>query len=123
MEENIGMWLELRKSGWQFWKLPLQAIMCYQYVGYWILPNGQIFLKYRSKSKYPAPTIWTNFINFKNIVLVFTLLSKPLKNRWQRVTNSTTVHGNHRVNIQTIDISTCKYTQNELSCCILHVLL
>ena len=35
------------------------------------------------KSKYFAKTIVTNFINFKTIVLVFTLISKPLTNRWQ----------------------------------------
>ena len=63
MEEYIVLWLELRKSGWQFRKIQLQASACYQYVGYWILPNGQISPEYRSKSKYSAPTVLIFFIN------------------------------------------------------------
>ena len=33
MEENIGMRLELRKSGWQFQQLPPQARVLHMWVG------------------------------------------------------------------------------------------
>ena len=106
MEENIGMRLELLKSGWQLYQLPLQASACTWCVEKWILPNGRISFEYWLISKYSATTICTNFTNFKNILLVFTLISKPLTNRSQWVTNPTTVHRNRGVNIQTVDTST-----------------
>ena len=56
-----------------------------------------------SKIKYSATTILTNFINFTNISLVFMLISKPLTNCSQRVTDQTTVHGNREANNQTVD--------------------
>ena len=43
------------------------------------------------------------FINYKNIVLFFMLISKQLTNRWQWITNPATVHGNCGVNIWTVD--------------------
>ena len=102
---NIVMWIDFRKSGWQFRKLPLQTSACSQYLGYWIMPNVQISSEYQSKSKYSATKILTNFIEFKNIVFVFTIIYKRLTDRWQWVTNPTMVHGKRGVNIQTADTS------------------
>ena len=58
-----------------------------------------------------------NFINFKYKVLVFTLIYKPLTNRWKYVTYLTMVHGKRGVNIQAVDTSarlTAWVTQNTL---------
>ena len=117
MEENIGMRLELRESGWQFWELPLQASACYRYVGQQIIPNGRISSEYRLKSKHSAKTILILIINYKNIVSVFKLIFKLLANRWQSVTNLTTVHSNHGVDIQTFETSMRSVFTKGLSVC------
>ena len=79
--------------------------MCSQYVGWWILPNGWISSEYWLKRMCSATTILKKFVNFRNALSVFKLISKPLTNHWQWVTNPTTVHGKHGANIQAVDIS------------------
>ena len=82
MEENIGMWLELRESGWQFRQPPHEASTCSRYQAQWILRKGKKApMSIDRKASIPLRQYLQIALSFNVIFLVFTLISKPLTNR------------------------------------------